>query len=423
MTTKITGRILAVMILLCGSAFGQVELSSQSTVKFGDKPCVTGDINRDLTMSVGDSKSILFKPELKIAAWGGECQLTVDIRTDTKATMSDVSKTTYNLSDKITMTQDIAVSHSIYKRDDGNLEWEIVLASKPDTNVFEWDIETSGYEWLYQPTVLEVPLAEGQYRPDSVEGSYAAYHASKANNVTRTVNGKRVHENYKTGKAFHLYRPRIITDDNKTIWGVLHVDTVESKMTITVPQKFLNDAKYPVTVDPTFGYSEDGGSVGAVNYSYCHREFAELLSTSTTDYQITEYHFYAYHVWGNNQILQFSVYPVVSGTPGSRLHAAETKIVTSGTMVQHDITGLTHALAQSTDYGIAMGNGGVGGGGVMYAYETNTNATSQDDVTELPASWSEDAKNTSKISMWATYEEVAAGGDEPTRRRHLLIGK
>jgi len=51
------------------------------------------------------------------------------------------------------------------------------------------------------------------------------------------------------------------------VWGRLAVDDKAGTLSITVPQSFLNSAKYPVIVDPTFGYTAMGasGSIVALN--------------------------------------------------------------------------------------------------------------------------------------------------------------
>jgi len=105
--------------------------------------------------------------------------------------------------------------------------------------------------FYYQPELTPEEIAEGAQRPENVVGSYAVYHASKANNQ------------YKAGKAFHIYRPKIIDADGVEIWGELNVDTQTGKLTVTIPQDFLDKAKYPILVDPTFGYTTLGASAGA----------------------------------------------------------------------------------------------------------------------------------------------------------------
>ncbi|MEM4260382.1 MAG: right-handed parallel beta-helix repeat-containing protein, partial [Candidatus Woesearchaeota archaeon] len=143
----------------------------------------------------------------------------------------------------------------IYELENG-LEYELIFNQKPETNEITFDIDSKDLVFFYQ-----LPLNEkynndscnatdcgGSHRPENVVGSYAVYHSSKKN------------DNYKTGKAFHIYRPKIIDANNDSVWGLLNIDTDNNKLTISIPQDFLDKAVYPVVVDPTFGYENIGGS-------------------------------------------------------------------------------------------------------------------------------------------------------------------
>lgn len=131
-----------------------------------------------------------------------------------------------------------------------NLELEIILDDRPDSNVFELSIQSKGLDFYYQPELTEREVEEGMIRPPHVVGSYAVYHSTKKNNK------------YKTGKAFHIYRPQAI--DNNGAWTWADINISNGKMTITVPQNFLDNAIYPVTIDPTFGYDEQGATYAEI---------------------------------------------------------------------------------------------------------------------------------------------------------------
>jgi len=89
-------------------------------------------------------------------------------------------------------------------------EFEVILKKKPKTNKIVLDIETKGLKFYYQPELTQKEKDEGAFRPDNVIGSYAVYHESKSGNYEAFPNGK----NYMTGKAFHIYRPKIIDRRN-----------------------------------------------------------------------------------------------------------------------------------------------------------------------------------------------------------------
>jgi hypothetical protein len=134
-----------------------------------------------------------------------------------------------------------------FENEDG-FEFNIIYDSKPDSNVEELSIQTKGLEFYFQPPLEKEERITG-HRPAHVVGSYAVYHESKQNNQ------------YEAGKAFHIYRPIAEDSNGKKVWCDLSIDKINEKLFITIPQKFLDEALYPVTVDPTFGYSTIGASV------------------------------------------------------------------------------------------------------------------------------------------------------------------
>jgi len=100
-------------------------------------------------------------------------------------------------------------------------------------------------------------IDEGAERPENVVGSYAVYHKTKANHRIGSTN-------YVTGKAFHIYRPKAIDANGMEEWAELNY--LNGVLSVTVPQKFLDEAVYPVRIDPTFGYTTLGGTtVNIVN--------------------------------------------------------------------------------------------------------------------------------------------------------------
>ncbi|MBA7706476.1 hypothetical protein ES703_115330 [subsurface metagenome] len=134
--------------------------------------------------------------------------------------------------------------------EDGGLRFELVLKAKPLTNSFAIPIKSKNLRFSKQPFLTLEDIDAGTSCPLNVEGSYAVYHATKKNNQ------------YMTGKAFHIYRP--IAEDalgNKA-WCAIHIDGyIDPKnLTITIPQQFLDEATYPVSIDPDFGFTTIGAS-------------------------------------------------------------------------------------------------------------------------------------------------------------------
>lgn len=138
---------------------------------------------------------------------------------------------------------------------EGGVRFELVLKSKPSVNFFTIPIKAKNLRFSYQPFLTDEEIEAGHIRPLNVEGSYAVYHTTKKNNQ------------YMTGKAFHICRP--IAEDalgNKA-WCKIEIDKKATCLTITIPQQFLDEATYPVTIDPDFGYTSTGGSTRAIGVS------------------------------------------------------------------------------------------------------------------------------------------------------------
>jgi hypothetical protein len=174
----------------------------------------------------------------------------------------------------------------------------LTLKTKPVSNIFNFNIATENLDFFYQPELTEEEILDNANRPPEVVGSYAVYHSSKANNE------------YKAGKAFHIYRPKVWDSAGKTIWGVLNVDTKSGILSIAVDQKFIDTAVYPVFVDPTFGYETTGKStVGLSN------QIRGTLFTCPESGTATSVAFYLDNNGGNtSKTYKFAIYLISDST-------------------------------------------------------------------------------------------------------------
>ena len=213
-----------------------------------------------LEVEIGDAKQLDFKPQFKIKRWDNEVNFSMRAEEKAGATMvEEDGKVKYK-------GKDVEV-HQYEKPEageDGGFEFEWVLNKKPKSNVLRTTIQHKGLDFFYQPEITDeeaqatsfdgdtrtLEEIKREMRPENVVGSYAVYHKTKRDN------GPDKH--YKTGKAFHIYRPHAVDADGVKVWCEL--DITEGELTVTVPEKFLNKASYPVVVDPTFGYTSEGGS-------------------------------------------------------------------------------------------------------------------------------------------------------------------
>ena len=194
-----------------------------------------------------------FKPVLTLNRWN---EATLKIKPDLSA-IDTKDKTLIFEGDKIRFGTP-KIDYRFYEIADstttpeGGYEYEIILKSKPAVNAVSLSIESGGLDFYYQPELTAKEISKGNTRPENVVGSYAVYYKNQGD--FSEGGGK----NYKSGKAFQIYRPKITDANNNWVWGELNI--TGGTLTITIPQIFIDTGVYPITVDPTFGYTTAGAS-------------------------------------------------------------------------------------------------------------------------------------------------------------------
>jgi hypothetical protein len=183
---------------------------------------------------------------------------------------------------------------------DGGYKYVWYLNEKLVTNKVEFQIDSQGLEFFYQPPLTEeykngysdefkkeIVVTETQVkdldgnvlaeRPENVVGSYAVYHSTKGG--MNDINDKE----YKTGKAFHIYRPHIIDANGTETWGILHIEN--GIYSVEIPQEFLDTAVYPVKSNDTFGFMGVGTTTGnAAN----DKSYAIVYALSTSNVSVSK---------------------------------------------------------------------------------------------------------------------------------------
>jgi hypothetical protein len=220
---------------------------------------------KDLVVSeIGDVKQPdTFYPQAKISRWGIDEQNN-EVNFSLRYVDNEPGEPVIEYEGKIVKYKKPKVEFHAYDLDpselgeDGGLEVELQLNEKPDTNKFNFTIQTKELDFFYQPPLTPEEIEQGAERPENVVGSYAVYHKTKGG--MNRADGME----YKTGKAFHIYRPKVKDANGVEVWGELNIDEAKRELTVTVPQEFLDSAVYPVVVDPTFGYTSVGGSAANI---------------------------------------------------------------------------------------------------------------------------------------------------------------
>ncbi len=216
--------------------------------------------HREWEIEIGDTEDAsTFHPQLKLTPWDNETNLS--IRFDPRGLFLPATPDVSFEREKVLWTAgDVQVrmyDKGGFERETGRFEFEVILGSKPLTNVLTWTITTKGLSFFKQPPNLAAlqagdPTATAQ---DWVFDSYAVYHATKKHDFT-ALGGK----NYRAGKAFHIRRPKATDNLGRETWCDLDIDTAAGALKVIIPAAFLNAAAYPVSVDPDFGKQTQGAS-------------------------------------------------------------------------------------------------------------------------------------------------------------------
>lgn len=334
-----------------------------NTLKLTVKP----DVADEILLEIGDSKQPeVFMPQFKVSRWSNEVNFSlrhIDNEPGVPVIEYDGEKVMYK-KPKIEVHQ--------YDKpeagEDGGYEFEWVLNEPPATNVLQASIKTKGLEFYYQPALTEQEITEGANRPENVVGSYAVYHSTKRDNI---VGGKE----YKTGKAFHIYRPEAIDAEGNRTWCEINIDTTTELATVTVPQEFLDKAVYPVLVDPTFGYTSQGASDLQICTSGGDNEAAQKGTSISGG--LTSISAYVKRNSANSNT-KLEIWSDTGTVPSTRLDGSANIAVTSAT---YSLKTASVSESLSGNYWV-LAQGVYGGAGtqVYIAYDTGsgTGATSDD---------------------------------------------
>ena len=316
---------------------------------------------------------------------------------DSKAT--EVSFTKWECNFKINHPQTTSkIEQKKYAIENG-YEWEIILKQKPPTNIFSYTIESNDLDFWYQPKLTQKEIDGGAFRPDNVVGSYAIYHKTKKNNE------------YKTGKFGHIYRPNVIDADGNEIWAEFNKDLNDTHiLTITIPQAFLDTAKYPVIIDPTFGEEAGGGTQQNIEDAIYGSIFTMGATGGTAD-----------SVHG--ECLGFGA-PFIRQVRGAIFLHSDLSLVGTGGEVDAPAasayvssTMSSESLSASTDYVLAIW----GEPGAIVNTSLSYDATGPGDVGHFDATMAYHASNdpddplsathnVNTYSVYCTYTEGGGGG-------------
>ena len=390
---------------------------------------------------VGNKNSDSFEPSLTLRKWNDEVNFKVKYKHGEKEKDQKVDIENKKIKWKGKKTEvhyyDIKKGELLHDKvlEADSFEVEVLLLEKPDTNIVSFDIETQGLSFYYQPELTQEEIDDGANRPENVIGSYAIYHESKTNNALYPIdkskytqeeldqmvldgrhigktndNGEidyfKVGKKYMAGKAFHIYRPKIIDSAGKEIWGKLNI--TDNLLTVEIPQGFIDNAVYPVrhAAGLTIGYTSIGGNEGLWGADTIRGIYPFTASASGTIDKMSVYK-------GNHADYAGWWRPIIYKNSDDSLVAYGNEVVQNGTNHWQDIA-FSGNLVNGTEYMVSLWLGPY----LNYPdipYDTITNIMARDahiyhatNAPPDPCDWDAGKPwGSSKFSVYCTYTAAA----------------
>lgn len=372
----------------------------------------SGRLSKDLVIEVGDKDTpASFRPAFRVKKWEGESEFHLEL--DTTENGIDGTKKRDDSFERL-QWKNTTCEAEFFGLDpdkgleEGGFEFNVLLKSRPSSNVLTFKFKSKNCVLYKQPpltqeiglhgiataTEMEGFDANGKLivrRPEQFVNSIAVYHSAPPLNI---LGGKE----YKSGKVGHILRPKVIESGGLECYADLDINASGKKITLTIPQSFLDSALYPVVVDPTFGYTTIGGTEVLFNTpgSICHVG-SGLLFSPVADYnRITKF-----TVYGRGDHLHVATYEISGGLPTNR--------VTAGVEVDlPDINGwadsaaVAQTLTNGKTYGMAEGDASDS----YVFFDTGSGNQRSRCLTNLPSTWTSDSVTATLYSWYATYEVV-----------------
>ena len=357
--------------------------------------CVKNDNSDRIEVEIGDTKSDDFKPQFKFMRWDNEVNFSLrsEERPDAVVEIDgDIIK-------YITLDYEVHQYEKHEAGEDGGFEFEWLLPRNPSANVLTATIKTKGLVFFYQPPLTDEQLANGYEILEEGVGSYAVYHESRKDH--------RVGEkNYKTGKAFHIYRPKATDANGSSIWCEISIDTNQEELKVTVPANFLDSAAYPVKVDPTFGYTSAG--ISAQNNSDVMRGWGGTMSEDGTVTMIS-----ANYSNNSTRNAKCAIYDGPSGT--ATLMSPQSTENLSTTNGWNDFSVSSLSLTNGVGYHVLSWVEGPASGGVSIRHDTGGSGQDRVSAQSYAGSWPSPVAFTTGNTLRSIYATYTTGGGGDTQ--------
>ena len=395
------------------------NVQSQGEIQTQYKFTAKNSTEDKIEIKIGDDKKPGLTPKIKFQRWDGEANFTIEFMDEEKddaASKKDKDTIEWNKQN---------VSAKFYNLTDA-YEFEIILKEKPKTNIVNFSFNMEGTAAYYQPALTQefkvgdeegrvtevsetqVKDANGNIlyeRPENVVGSYAIYGQKR----DYKLGGK----NYGTGKVAHIYRPKIIDAKGDWVWGILNISKENNLMTITIPQKFLDEAAYPVIVDPTLGYTGGGASTLGMN-GYTRIGKGVTMPEDGTLINISAY---MYEEGADYKNVGIGIYNQAGGSPNAIVaETAPFELSTGATWIWQTRT-ISGSLTSGTAYHFAANGQNTGGNVIYLAYDAVAGTLyyqANNYSGSMPTPLSESVSGaTGNVSIYVTYSTAAGDTEYP----------
>lgn len=391
-----------ILVLLPILASAQLNLRGDTvtTLKFYDTTKVDAKIlEKHPEVLVTDSS-------FQHSFWKSECYLRVDL-SNGKNPLKGTEPTLSSLNDKPRVEIEAnGLTHDLFAKDTNAFEWNIVLDSNPDTNVFTYQIETKGLLFYYQP---DEPGMD-----DSAIGSYAVEHATQVHN-RREVDGS--YRAYNGGQVGNIWRPDAWNSKGDTVACSLWVDAGAGLLSVIVPQSImdLTDQRkaWPLTVDPEFGYNNNGNAnSGEFNGTVRGNAWTTAQATTPSD---STYDVDSLYFRGLGQAGSWTVWIAIYDVDGSNDpedFVSQSRLDASGSSTAWFGIDVDIELAVSNTYTLVVGRS-TAVGAVQYRKRAGSSGEMSVDQTTSVFNdpFQNDANLGDHMCVYAVYNAVAVGGD------------
>lgn len=358
------------------------DRSTSGQIKNGMKLGTTHEIESlDGKVVVGDDGSNNFEPVVTLSKLDDSAYLKVNYPINSDQVVTTENTITWKGKD-----QDLYFKQPT----PDSFEFDITLRKKPVSNVFEYNIDTQNLDFFYQPELTEEEKKEGHIRAENIIGSYAVYYKEKT--------GLKKENNYKTGKAFHIYRPKIIDSVGNWIWGELLVDTQNNKLLVKVPEEFLETGAYPIIIDPTFGYTSQGAS----DHNLCSAS-SDLRVAMRGDVEgtVTAISAYMRYTGVTPDTRYFELKANSADLPGASSYTSSSVAISSTSYTLESVSSLSQSI--TNPYWVVVGCSEQTGSNASYvAYDTGGTAGYGAQTNDFQV-WS---SNSTRFSVYATYTQT-----------------